>query len=274
MRKKAAVVSAGWMGDTIACSAAATSLFESGYDTTFFIRWPQLKPLFDNDSRFVTKLYGRFLTYKVQRPLIGAMYDLVVREPERWSYDEPFTSEIRRVAGCEPVPEYSLLLSSEQIAMTKVMLPEVRPVIAVARDTYKRAYGRDVRGLIDELSRFADIQWVGLDPDRDSKTGRNSSIIRDASFIYNADIFIGPEGGLLWLAAGLGTKCVYFTEHIVEISKNIKIGNPSLALGSRNHFCRSSHIDLPAYCSNEFVVQTIAALFETASAPDNRKICK
>ena len=274
MRKKAAVVSAGWMGDAIACSAAATSLFESGYETTLFIRWPQLKPIFDNDSRFVTKLYGRFLTYKVKRPLIGAMYEVVVREPKRWSYEEPFTSEIRRVAGCEPVPDYSLMLSSKQIEMTRVSFLKSRPVIAVARDIYKRAYGRDVAGLIDELSGIADIQWVGLNPDRDSKSGRSSSLVRDASFIVNADIFVGPEGGLLWLAAGLGTPCVYFTEHIVEIAKNMRIGNPCIALGSKNHFLRSSHIDLPAYCSNDFVVQTIATLFQKASAPDNRKICK
>ena len=261
MKKKAAVISSGWLGDTIACSAAATSLFECGYETTFFIRWPQLKAVFDNDTRYNTRIYGRFLTYKIQRPLVRVMYDVVVREPERWSYEEPFTAEIRRMAGCEPTSEYSLILSSEQVAMTKAVGTKVRPVIAVARDIYKRAYQRDVSGLIGVLSSLADIQWVGLPPERDSKKGKNTSLIQDASLIYNADIFVGPEGGLLWLAAGLGTKCVYFTEHIVEVSKKIKIGNPCLALGSKNHFVCSSHIDLPAYCSNDFVVQTIANIF-------------
>ncbi len=273
MKKRAAVVSAGWLGDTIACSAAATSLFKCGYETTLFIRWPQLKPIFDNDNRFTTKLYGRFLTYKIQRPLFGVMYDIVVREPERWSYEEPFTSEIRRRAGCEPVSEYDLMLSSEQIAMTKAMRPKARPVIAVSRDIYKRAYRRDVDGLIDKLLCFADIQWVGLNPDQDSKKGKNTLLTHDASLIYNADIFVGPEGGLLWLAAGLGTQCAYFTEHIVEISKTIKTGNPSLALGSKNHFSGSLHIALPAYCSNDFVVQAIFNFLERASCLDKRKVC-
>jgi hypothetical protein len=262
MKKRAAVVSAGWLGDTIACSAAASSLSEKGYETTFFIRWPQLKPIFDNDKRFETKLYGRYLTYKVHRPLVASRYAVIAREPERWGYEEPFTSEIRRIAGCEPVPEYELVLSPEQIAMTQFSKPKVKPVIAVARDSYKRAYGRDIQDLISKLSVFAEIQWVGLDPEKDSKKGKDVSLVRDASLIHNADLFVGPEGGLLWLAAGLGTQCVYFTEHIAEISKNSSIGNPRLALGSKHHFPGGSHIELPAYCSNEQVVKTIADIFE------------
>ncbi|TLU85806.1 MAG: hypothetical protein FDX21_04405 [Chlorobium sp.] len=257
MKKKAAVISFGWLGDAIACSAAAASLFERGYETTLFMRWPQLKPILDNDPRFVTRHYGRFLTYKIQRPLIRARYDIVVREPKGWAYEEPHTSEIRRIAGCDPVADYSLKLSQKQIAMTKIISPKTRPVIAVARDTYKRAYGRDVDGLVNELSRFADVRWVGLSPEKDSKKGKNVSLVRDASLMYQADLFVGPEGGLLWVAAGLGTQCVYFTEHIVEIAKNLKRGEPCKVVGSKNHFPCSSHIDLPAYCSNDFVVQTI-----------------
>ncbi|EAT59219.1 glycosyltransferase family protein [Chlorobium ferrooxidans] len=262
MRKKAAVVSRGWLGDTIACSAAASSLCEKGYETTFFIRWPQLKPIFDNDRRFVTRLYGRFLTYKISRPLFGAYYDVVIREPKSWSYKEPFTSEIRRIAGCEPVREYTLKLSAAQMAMTKINSSGTFPVIAMARDTYKRAYGRDVDALVAALSHIADIHWVGLSQEMDSKKGKNVSLVRDASLICHSDLFVGPEGGLLWVAAGLGTRCVYFTEHIAEISKNSQKGDPANVLGCRNHFEDSSHIDLPAYCSNDFVVKKIVEILQ------------
>lgn len=263
MKKRVAVVSRGWMGDSIACSAAAASLAEKGYETTFYLRWPQLKPLFDNDKRFVTRLYSRYLSARVRRPLFPGRYSFVVREPDGWSYKEPFTSEIRRMAGCDPVPEYQLFLSPEQIALARSASAAAKPVVAVARDSFKRAYGRDVHDLISKLSSLAEIRWVGLDPEQDSKNGRTRSLIHDASVIYNADVFVGPESGLLWLAAGLGTQCVYFSEHIVEFSKRIDYGRPDLVLGSRYHFPDRSHIELPAYCTNDYVVKTIANVFES-----------
>ncbi len=262
MKRTAAVVNRGWMGDAIACSAAAMSLAEKGYETTFFLRWPQLQPILDNDRRFRTTVYGRLLTYKVPRPLVPGFYDLVVREPFPWSYAEPLTSEIRRLAGCEPTPAYRLILSPGQIALAARGPEQVRPVIAFARDSYKRAYQRDIDELISRLRRFADVRWVGLDPAMDSKSGKQVSLVQDASIIYNSDLFVGPEGGLLWLAAGLGTRCVYFTEHIVELAKRITNGNPMCALGSARHFPDAAHIDLPAYCSNDEVVNVIVNILE------------
>jgi len=261
MKKKAAVVSAGWLGDAIACSAAAASLSEMGYDTVFFMRWPQLKPIFDNDKRFTTKYYGRYLTYKAPRPLFPSRYSIIAREPAGWSYEEPFTSEIRRSAGCEPLAEYNLMLSERQIGMARTRFSTNRPVISFARQCYSRAYGRDIDELADALTGIAEVQWVGLDPTKDSKKGKHLSLEEDASVIYSSDIYLGPEGGLLWLAAGLGTQCVYFTEHIFEIAKR-KSGNPRIALGSKNHFPKASHIDLPPFCPNTHVIDTIAEIIK------------
>ncbi|NTV60766.1 MAG: hypothetical protein HGA77_05590 [Chlorobiaceae bacterium] len=95
-------------------------------------------------------------------------------------------------------------------------------MISIARQTYSRAYSRDAEGLVVALSVFADLRFVGLDPDMDSKSGKHVSLVQDASEIYNSDIYIGPEGGLLWLVAGLGKQCVDFTEHIFEIAKRRK----------------------------------------------------
>jgi hypothetical protein len=63
---------------------------------------------------------------------------------------------------------------------------------------------------------------------------------------------MGPEGGLLWLAAGLTKPCVYFTENIVEVAKQNKISNLDHVLGSKNHFPDEAiYFALPPYCSNE-----------------------
>ncbi len=254
-KKKAIVVARGWLGDTIACSAAASSLSNKGYDTTLLIRWPQLKPIFDTDTRFHTQIYGRFLTYKVQRPLIRSLFDVVITEPKGWNYKEPFTCQIRRIAGCDPAPEYQLFLPA---SLRKIPNINGLPTVCIARDIYKRSYHRDIPDLINRLSAFYNIQWVGLDPLLNSKHGKKHSLMSDAQYIYQADLFIGPEGGLLWLAAGLGTKCIYLTEHILALEKTLKTNNLLQVLGSKNHFPAGSHVPIPAYSTNQDIIDLVA----------------
>jgi ADP-heptose:LPS heptosyltransferase len=258
-QKKAAVIASGYLGDTIACSAAASCLSEKGYKVTFYIRWPQIKPIFDNDKRFKTVIYRKFSNPKLLGRSLNFFYDLIIEEPNGWSYEEPFTSQIRRIAGCTPNPEYSLKLTSDQI---KPKSQNDKPVICIARDLHKRSYGRNIQQLVQELEKISLIEWVGLNPDFSSKKGKSINLTIDAKKIAQADIFIGPEGGLLWLSAGLGTRCIYFSEHIEALAEKIGRGNPRKALGSVNHFPSGPHQALPAYCSNEFVVEEISKIFD------------
>lgn len=262
-KRRAAVISTGWIGDSIACTAAATSLFEKGYQTTLFIRWPQLKPILENDTRFTTRTFWHKNVITALRPLLNVWFDIVVWEPSKWSYKEPFTSEIRRLAGCKARPEYSLTLPPAQI---QIPLPDAnpgaaRPIICISRDLYKRLYGRNAEELIGQLSEFSRIQWVGLDPNKSSKHGKNKNLLQDARSIVNSDLFIGPEGGMLWLAAGLGKTSVYFTEHILEVEKVNRVENLQNVLGCKNHFPDADNfIALPPFCTNDFAVEHIKKL--------------
>lgn len=253
-KKKAAVVATGWVGDTIACTAAATSLYELGYEVTFFTRWPQLVEMLRNDSRFSVRLNRYLKLMRLLKPILSWYFDLVVWEPKKWSYKEPFTAEIRRIAGCHPTPEYELFLGFKKV-MTEISHGS-RPVIAVSRDLYKRAYGRGVDDLIAQLQTLGRIEWVGLPPDKNSRHGKRKSLLYDAARISESDIFMGPEGGLLWLAAGIGKPCVYFTENIIEVAKQNNFFNLDHVLGSKNCFPESPiHFALPPYCSNERVIK-------------------
>jgi hypothetical protein len=258
-KKKAIVVSEGWLGDAIACSAAASSLSEMGYITTLAIRWPQLKSIFDNDQRFETVVYGKYLTYKISRPIFPSRFDLIVREPKGWSYSDPFTVEIRKIAGCEPKADYQLYLP--KYATSKEDFRN-RPQIALSRDMQKRAYGRDIEDFFERVSTFADIKWVGLSSSMNSKHGKSHSLLEDAVCIKNSDLFIGPEGGLLWLAAGLGARCTYFTEHILEVERAHEIKGLMKILGSENHFPNANHKALQPYCSNHEAIDIIKAQLE------------
>lgn len=266
-RKKAAVIATGWVGDTIACTAAATSLSEKGYQVTFFTRWPQLIPILKNDSRFTVRLYWHLKLLRLIKPILKWYFDVVIEEPAKWSYKEPFTAEIRRIADCVPSPEYQLFLSpSSHRGMQKQFLDIKRkPVISISRDIIKRAYGRDVDQLILIISEFANIVWVGLDPSKNSKHGKNHNLLNDAKIISNSDLFFGPEGGLLWLAAGIGMPCIYLSENISAVAKNHGMSSLENVLGSKNYFKEDTrHISLPPYCKNDFIIEKIREFLSTA----------
>ncbi|QWE16885.1 hypothetical protein [Polynucleobacter sp. AP-Nino-20-G2] len=252
--KRAAVIATGWVGDTIACTAAATSLYDKGFKVTFFTRWPQLVPILKNDSRFTVRLYWHLKIIRILKPILNWCFDVVIWEPNKWSYQEPFTAEIRRIAGCAPITEYQLFLGPER-AMVEAS-HNSRPVITISRDLYKRAYGRDIDNLISQLQTLGKVEWVGLLPLKNSKHGKTRGLLSDAISIFKSDIFIGPEGGLLWLAAGIGKPCIYFTENIVEVAKQNNIPNLDHILGSKNHYPdKDIYFPLPAYCSNEDAIK-------------------
>jgi hypothetical protein len=260
-KKRAAVIATGWVGDTIACTAAATSLAERGFETTLWTRWPQLKPILDNDKRFKTKTYLRVNVLNWFKFILEIYYDLVVWEPSKWSYEEPFTCEIRRKAGCSPTPEYSLFLSDEQTPLKELSAEKNAPRICISKDFHKRLYGRNAEDFLNQLSDFANIHWIGLDSSKNSKHGKFHSLVADAQILKSCDVYVGPEGGILWLAAGLGQKCVYFTEHILDAAKRYQIDDLSQILGSRNHFPkRTDIVALPPYCENDIAIKAIKDL--------------
>ncbi len=260
-KRIAAVIATGWIGDTIACTAAATSLYESGYQVTFLTRWPQLRAVLENDQRFSVRIYPHIKIIKLLKYVLEFWFDKVVWEPKTWSYQEPFTSEIRRIAGCDPRPEYELFLGAPP--QPKGRHQSGKPLIALGRDIYKRAYGRNIDELIAMLSEFADIEWIGLSPEKNSKHGRQDSLLSVARRVNAADIFMGPEGGLLWLAAGIGMPCVYFSENIDAVAKRNGFLTLDDVLGSKNCFTdKSMHIALPSMCSNQDVIELVKSTLD------------
>jgi len=73
-----------------------------------------------------------------------------------------------------------------------------------------------------------------------------------------SDCFIGPEGGMLWLAGCLGVRTIYFTEHFHHVHPQHPQGDPWKSLGIVNMFPNANHIPLPSYCSNQDAVEIIS----------------
>lgn len=244
------------MGDTLACTAAAASLFEAGYTVDFFHGWPQLDDLFKDEKRFSLHRYNPKWVQVFGGPWIRKKYTIVVIEPTPWSYQEPFTSEIRRLANCAIHPEFSLTRPS--ISCLTQRDSWLRPQISLSRDLYKRAYGRNINDLAMRLKEFADLIWVGLDPELDSKDGKGTSLSQHADALLASDLFIGPEGGMLWLAGGLGVKSCYLTEHIYALEVKFGAGVHK-TLGLNNIFPGGPHTALKPTVSNEEIINIVQA---------------
>jgi hypothetical protein len=255
--KMAAVVATGWVGDSIMCSAAALSLHEDkGYEVDFYIKWPQLMRIMVADNNFSTRLYQDTFLGRLQLKFNLQKYDLVVYEPKMWSHKEPKIIEIRRLAGCKLSSEYLLKIAENLQSGNRAL--GSKPLITLSRDIYKKAYGRDVDDFVKNLRKTCNIEWIGLDPKLSSKSGREEDLLPLAETMKKSDCFIGPEGGMLWLAGCLGVRTIYFTEHFHYVRPQDPEGDPWKSLGIANMFPNSNHIALPSYCSNQDAVEIIS----------------
>ena len=90
------------------------------------------------------------------------------------------------------------------------------------------------------------------------------SILWDAAIIQNADYFIGAEGGLANIAAGVHTKTVLTSDFVHQLfgwnGVIKKIVNPKL--GPRSYWPEDGHIDLNPYLTNEAVATEMLAVFK------------
>jgi len=257
--KKAAVVSSGWMGDSIVCSSVASALYdEKKFDVDFYTKWPQLKNLLDFDDRYKTYTYNdNFFSRTILNEKLST-YDLVIREPINWSYEVPKTVEMKILAGCIPTSEYIIKPPPfKRLPLTKTEFHK----IAISKDIYKKSYGRDIGNLIEKLETIYQIAWVGLDSNKSSKHGKKSNLVEDVLTILDCDFFFGPEGGMLWLAGGLGIRTAYLTEHIQHWKPINAAGDCWMCLGSANMFPNGNHLQLPPYCSNDIAFGLIKDSF-------------
>lgn len=258
--RRAAVIATGWVGDTLACSAVASSLAEErGFVVDFYIKWPQIQRLLQFDSNFNTIIYndtryGRFKLWKS----VHEGYELIVKEPSKWSHEEPFTSEIRRMAGCNPKPDFSLPIG-DYFRNTNQQIKSLKPRVIISRDLYIRGLGRDIDEFVNMLTPLVDIIWVGLPSGKNSKKGKKNDLYEDAMTICSGDCFVGPEGGLLWLAGALGQKTIYFTERIKQAADVLQRGDSFKAVGNINIFPDKAHSALPLNCTNEYAVNYIVS---------------
>jgi len=123
---------------------------------------------------------------------------------------------------------------------------------------------RKVEYILEELNKEANILMipVGMPPGynvREADFNNVSEYSMQASFLKNCDYFIGAEGGLCNLAAGVGTKTIITGDFIHQLygwnGVLRKIQEPKL--GPENYFTTVAHLTLNPYLTDREVVQSI-----------------
>lgn len=123
---------------------------------------------------------------------------------------------------------------------------------------------RNVNWIIEQLSKQRNLILipVGMPPGynaREADFNNVSEYSMQASFLKNCDYFIGAEGGLCNLAAGVGTKTIITGDFIHQLygwnGVLRKIKEPKL--GPKYYFSRVAHLELNPYLSDKEVVEQI-----------------
>ena len=125
---------------------------------------------------------------------------------------------------------------------------------------------RNINGIITELSKNDGIQLVKIGKENGyNQRDSNISVINEysmtASYIKNADFFIGSEGGLSNLSAGIinGPTCIITTDFIAQLyGPNGCIRKHEIpTMGPATYFPSSGHTHLNPFLTDLEVVEQI-----------------
>lgn len=286
---KVLVITYGYFGD-IAFASSLAEFLKKEYNTVdYLIGFPQMRKLINNNP-FINKVFvppnpGPAPSTSVEFQLT---YSKVVQLGPL-SFTKPPVVEYKQQAGIkDKSPEYKLYTDPDLDSAVQTLftdLPENKKVIAVmnnwkektftfTEEQYKAGidvpnlgYGgahRDTDKIISVLSDYFTILTVGVDGSNQHQTINtddydSKSILFEASIMKYCNAFVGAEGGLCNLAAGVGTSTIITGDFIHQLygwnGVIKKINEPKL--GPENYFKDGKHKTLDPYLSDEQVVEQI-----------------
>lgn len=287
------IVTYGYFGDIAFASSIAKKLIEEdqyGY-VDYLIGFPQMKRLLDNNP-YIRKVYVS--DYPNPKPtnneIVYENYSSVIRLKDL-SFEVPPAFEFQLYAGIKnPDPTFEIYTEQEYDQIAEKYIQENysngKKTIAVmeswepksylfTEEQYKKGidvpnlgYGgkhRDIKYICGELERYFNIIPVGMPifvsqhqtgnlEDDDQK-----SVLFECSIMKYCDAFVGTEGGMCNLAAGVGTKTIITGDFVHQLygwnGVLKKIKEPKL--GPIHYFKNSGHIELDPYLTDEEVIDKI-----------------
>lgn len=293
---KCLIVTCGYFGDiAFATSIAKKLILEQQFHTVdYLIGFPQMERLLNNNP-YIDKVYVSTTpsAYPSNINIIEAQYDRVIRlQPLSFTVPPPYEYQV--YAGVRnPDTGYKLYTEPSFDNVAKSYIKELntanKKVIAVmanwqpktylfTRDQYTAGidvpnlgYGgrhRDIERVVSELkSRYLVLEVGVLQEYNQELTASISdedqkSILFECSLMKYCDAFIGTEGGLCNLAAGIGTRTIItgdFVHQLYGWNGVLKqIAEPKL--GPIHYFTNRKHIVLNPYLTDEQVIDQLTKL--------------
>ena len=289
--KKCLVITYGFFGDIMFASSLAKKLKRSYDQVDYVIGFPQIRTLMDNNP-YIDTVYLSIPAgpYAQVAPDFAKQYDQVI-QLGALNYQVTPCEEYQHQAGIEDVdPAYKIYTLPHYDETAKHYVDQLKqehnkPVVAIMSNWQPKTYiytpeqyeaGIDVPGLgyggshrniqsiVTILNNHFTLVPVGMAnasqhetvmvQDNDSK-----SLTFEASLIKACDAFIGTEGGLANLAAGVGCRTILTGDFIHQLYGPNgcikKIANPQL--GPDKYFPKVGHLMINPYYTDKQVAETI-----------------
>lgn len=285
--KKCLVRTYGYFGDIMFAGSLAEKLKESYDIVDYLIGWPQMKQLTENnpfiDNVIVSNPPNVVPNYIVNKHDYDTIYEL-----RPLSFEVPPCIEYQQSIGLSNVSaSYNVYTSAEYDDIAFQQIDNLRklhkkPILAVMNDWQLKTYlftkeqyeagidvpnfgyggkNRDINYILSELEKYFTLLGVGISGASQQQTiqipdNAVHSLLFEASILKAVDAFIGTEGGLCNLAAGVGTKTIITGDFVHQLygwnGVIKKLKEPKL--GPKYYFPYGGHITLdPYYTDNEIV---------------------
>jgi hypothetical protein len=292
------IVCHGYFGDHLFASSIAKKLKDqkSFDEVDYLIGFPQIKPFLELNPYINRVIFtGQVTPAPVVDPAIKSFYDKVIQLGPL-SFHEPPCIEFQRIAGVQqPSPDFTVYTDPVYDLETQQRFAEIKssgmPIVAIMDNWQPKAFGftkeeydlginvpylgyggrlRDIPKIVSALQEKYVTVMVGA-PEGVTQfdTSINTNIaartlIEEASVLKYCDYFVGAEGGLANLAAGVGCKTILTSDFVHQLYgyNGVIRKIPEPKLGPRYYFS-TGHIDLDPYLTDDEVISAYTQHIES-----------
>lgn len=284
------VITHGFFGDILFASSLAEKLAREYSRVDYLIGYPQVQQLLINNPYISNVLVSQHIgPQPTLPPNLLAKYSRIIPLPVL-SFRVPPALEYQIYAEIkDPTPDYTVYTLAEYDDKVQELIKELqaedKKVVAVMAnwkpktylftpeqyaagiDVPNLGYGgshRDVESILAELQKEYVLLEVGIVDRSQAQTAslpdsHPKSLLFEASVLKYCDAFIGTEGGLCNLAAGVGTRTIITGDFVHQLygwnGVLKKIAEPKL--GPVYYFPNKGHIALDPYLTDQEVALEI-----------------
>lgn len=286
---KCLVVTYGYFGDIMFATSLAQTLKRQYNQVDYLIGFPQMKELVENNPNIDIVLVSEISGPKPTKYVAG--YDHVI-ELGPLNYQVTPCEEYHQQAGLEyDGQQYQIYtnpyfdLDAKQ-TISYLHTEYCKPVVGVMTNWQSKTYiftpeqyeagidvpglgyggsHRDVQSIVDKLHHHFTLLPIGFDSNTSQHhtaglpTHDKKSLLYEASLLKYCDAFVGTEGGLANLAAGVGCRTILTGDFIHQLYGPNgcikKIADPQL--GPNKYFPELGHLMLNPYYTDKEVINEI-----------------